>query len=199
MSDFVPDAVRRTLHIEERRLWQIRTHEEAVLIDSFTGDIKWRRVGTAASVEFSPGDHNAMQGHILTHNHPLGWRFPSDDPRHTGSSFSAGDVAMLVTTALLEIRAVSPGYLHRLRAPGQADDSLEAAYYRRMIQSLSFDEVVYQARQFSLAARVVLQNRLNGHGQPLTDSEIAADHRHEAIQLLSLGWGVNYKRKEWIG
>ncbi len=68
-----------------------------------------------------------------------------------------------------------------------------------MIQSLSFDEVVYQVRQFSRAARVALQNRSDELGQPLTDTQIAANHWHEAMQMLLSGWGVDYERKEWTG
>ena len=70
MSQQFPEreAARHTLDLEERRLHALTTHEEAVLVDATSGKVIWRRVGAAASVEFSFDDRAVMQGNVLTHN-----------------------------------------------------------------------------------------------------------------------------------
>lgn len=195
-QDLLPPHL-RTLAIEEQRLWQIRTHEEAVLVDATSGRVIWRRSGFASRVEFTLLETQQMAGQVLTHNHPRGWSYPDDDPRHAGSAFSSTDVAMFVTSGLQEIRAVSPGYRHSLRPPDDSDLSFQAMYFRRQIRLLSFDEVKFLVRQRSMTVRQLLRYGIENDEYSLSGASAIAEHQHEVCKSLAAGWGVKYTRKEW--
>jgi hypothetical protein len=47
---------------------------------------------------------------IFVHNHPQGWRYHADDPRHAGYSFSLEDIFLACKARVAQMRAVSPGY-----------------------------------------------------------------------------------------
>ena len=189
---------RQQAAIEEARLRNIMTHEEAVLIDSATGDVIWRKSGRASSVDFDDDEIAQMRGQVLTHNHPWGWRFPANDPRRSGSSFSAADITMLVVGQLAEVRAVSPRYLYRAQPPSVADRSPQANYFRTYITTMSYPEIRYQVLLYADVVRERLQNRVNDPEDQLTTLASESMLWHKVMMMVVASWGVDYERKEWI-
>jgi SPP1 gp7 family putative phage head morphogenesis protein len=187
-----------TAAIEEARIRSIADHEEAILIDSATGAVVWRKDGQQASVDFNAAEIAQMRGQVLTHNHPLGWRYPADDPRSAGSSFSSADVAMMVTGQLAEIRAISPKYLHILRPPSANDRSPQAEQYRARISKDDYRTILNRTQVFSDIVRYHNQQRVNDPGDPLTREQAEANHADLVMRELVVAWGVEYERKEWI-
>lgn len=192
-----PLQVAETLRGEEQHLRQIRTHEEAVLIHPEQGRVLWRKVGLATRVVFVESEVLSMAGNLLTHNHPRGWNYDVTDPRHRGSSFSASDVAMFVHYRLAEIRAVSPGYFHILRPPDASNGTAQAIHFRTRIQTLSFDEVVFQVRQYRHTLQRIDEKHIGDPGHPLTHQEAEAQIAHRTLELVAVGWALHYERKEW--
>jgi len=74
--------------------------------------------GTEDQIDLT-GHEDILAGNVFTHNHPQGWSFPRDDPRHAGNSFSLEDVMLASRHRLAEIRAVTPVYRYSMQ-PGAA-------------------------------------------------------------------------------
>jgi hypothetical protein len=182
--------------IEETRLRSITTHEEAVLINGVTGSVIWRKSGHVSSIDFDDDEIAQMRGQVLTHNHPRGWRYPADDPRRAGSSFSSTDIAMLVAGQLAEMRAVSPGYLHRVRPPALASQRVQASYFRTFVATLPYEDVRYLVDRYK---QVVLRQYAarSSDGDDLANARLEATLWHDVMELVAVGWGVDYERKEW--
>lgn len=83
-------------------------------------------------VEISPSAFAKIKGKdaTLTHNHPGGWDYPKNDPRHAGNSFSLEDARTAVAADLAEIRAVTPTRTYSLKRPagGWNSQQMERAY-----------------------------------------------------------------------
>jgi len=58
-----------------------------------------------------------MRDCVLTHNHPLGWQYATNDPRRAGASFSAEDVELALDADVVELRAVTPRLRFSLKRP----------------------------------------------------------------------------------
>ncbi|MBD1995402.1 hypothetical protein H6G00_01985 [Leptolyngbya sp. FACHB-541] len=91
-------------------------HETLVSLDH-DGNLMARIEGDETSVGFTEEEAKRMEGTILTHNHPS-WRYPPDDPRVVGRSFSLPDIQTASVLNLSEIRAVSAGADYSLK-PGE--------------------------------------------------------------------------------
>lgn len=202
-ADSTPSPVtlrlaRERAAIEERRLRAIATHEEAVLINGVTGEVIWRKSGRASSIEFDDDDEIAqMRGQVLTHNHPRGWRYPADDPRRAGSSFSSTDIAMLVVGKLAEMRAVSPRYIYRVQPPALASQRAQASYFRTHVAPLPYVDVRYLVDRYKQVVLRQYAARSSHHGDDLADTRLQATLWHDVMELVAIGWGVDYERKEW--
>jgi hypothetical protein len=93
-----------------------RRHEHAIIIDNESGKVVVGRIrGSRDAVQFSPEHGPELTGRVVSHNHPSGWDHPEADPRHAGIGFSDADVMPFIDFLPAELRAVTPGYLHRLR------------------------------------------------------------------------------------
>lgn len=97
--------------------------ESAAVYDSF-GDEVFFKDGEQFAVSFEWDEVEAMKGRVFTHNHPRGWGFPVDNPLYKGNSFSEDDWD-LATAGVSEMRAVSPGWRHSVKAPPQGWPSRE--------------------------------------------------------------------------
>lgn len=67
-----------------------------------------RKTGQPSIVRFTAAQLTTMKDSILTHNHPLGWGYPANDPRRGGNSFSDDDVHVAVAADIAELRVVTP-------------------------------------------------------------------------------------------
>lgn len=94
--------------IERRRLDEasIAGHksEYAILYDS-RGNKIFKKHGDKHEVEYSDVEWNAMPGGVLTHNHP------------SGATFSTDDIYMLYTSGIKELRAVGRDGVYVMRRP----------------------------------------------------------------------------------
>ena len=101
---------------KEAELRQIKDHEVAVVFDAF-GEIIIEEHGGGSSVDLGPyiAQIQQVDGATLAHNHPLGWQFEPDDPRHAGNSFSSEDIETACYAKLSEIRAICPVFCYSAR------------------------------------------------------------------------------------
>lgn len=103
---FSPAAEVRLKSAEDA--WYKLDHEMAMGVDPIVGDTILAKEGGAHSVEFTGYDVVALQGAVLTHNHP------------SGVSFSVDDLVFASNCNLTEIRATGVGFdgqrhLYRMR------------------------------------------------------------------------------------
>jgi len=103
---------------KEAELRLIKDHEIVVVFD-LSGAIILEVHGGASSVDISPylDQIRRIDSATLTHNHPLGWRFPAVDPRHAGNSFSLEDVVTACDAETRELRAVGPKCAYSMQPP----------------------------------------------------------------------------------
>ena len=111
----------------------------------------------------------------LTHNHPGGWDYPKNDPRHAGNSFSLEDARMAVAADLAEIRAVTPTRTYSLRRPSSGWDGAKM-------------ERAYAA--VNRETRRTFTDRIQ-HGQ-MTIAEAEAQHTHTVWQQVAAAIGAGY-------
>jgi hypothetical protein len=95
-----------------------KTFETGILFNN-KGDILIEKIGGTgtASVRFTTQELSLFKDNILTHNHPLGWKYPEGSMMNIGSSFSAEDIVLSVKNDLAEIRAVSPQMRFSMKRP----------------------------------------------------------------------------------
>lgn len=129
-----------------------------------------------------------MSGNVLSHNHPDGWQYPVNDPRHGGAGFSIDDVRMLTEWNLAEIRAVTPQFLYRLR-PSRDRDSV----YYRTVRGMSPQVLEATLRQVFIDTLLELERRI-GSGEIAAEPAEAA-LPHLALITLRMHWGVEYERE----
>jgi hypothetical protein len=188
--------VRETLRQEENRLRQIQDHEEAVLVDSRTGQVLWRKVGDSMRIEFDTFDIKWMPGNILTHNHPTGGRYASNDPRSAGSSFSPADIAMLISAHLAELRAVSSRYTYSVRPPASEDQTPNAQIYRSQVQRMTFLQVRDTVTDHAYWVGRTLARRAADPNDPLSIATAEAILDHLVTIEFARSWGLRYERDE---
>src|SRR5262245_13796640 len=81
---------------------------------------KSARLGEEYEIEFLEEEIQGLRaiGNVVfTHNHPRGWNYEPDDPRHGGSSFSPEDVLLACRAELAEVRAVTPVFTFSMKPP----------------------------------------------------------------------------------
>lgn len=133
-----------------------------------------------------------LTGNVLPHNHPGGWRFPADNPRHAGSSFSIDDVALIAHFGLVELRAVSPGYTHILR---QSPDP--RSVYSTRISGSTYENVFQRAFPVWSTVTVALQVRVDDADDQFSLDDLAMTRPHLVMLELSEQWGLEYQREEF--
>jgi hypothetical protein len=163
----------------EDEIRQSRWVEIAVVFDPLTGEELWRKHGTAENVGFSQLELAIMRDGLLTHNHPIGWRFPASDPRHVGTSFTRSDIDLALRADVAELRAVTPVLRFSLKRPASGwPDSA------RLLEDYDFID-----RDVAYA---LLRDILRG----TVDDESAAGRRgHEVVSRLSLMHRLEYSRE----
>jgi hypothetical protein len=143
--------------------------------------------GKEYEIEFSD-DEIALLRQIgkvtVTHNHPRGWAYPPDDPRHAGSSFSPEDILLACRAQLEEVRAVTPVYTFSMRPPPE-NDWTEGTWTRE-IRPLY--EMVYPQVKSKLYAAA-----LRGE---LSPSEASVRLDHEVWTEVAWTLGLRYTRVE---
>ena len=99
----------RAVRIEEDRI-RTQRFESAYAVDRVEKELL-KKDGGKRSVDITIRERAEMRGHtgvVFTHNHPIGWGYTSDDPRHQGNSFTFDDIKLACLAQLSEIRAVTP-------------------------------------------------------------------------------------------
>ncbi len=173
----------------ERAVRQERHREFAVIIDNETGQVIGDRIrGGRQTIPFTQEQLESMRGRLLSHNHPDGWRYPPDDPRHPGAGFSYDDARMLADWGLAEIRAVTPAYLYRLRPPEDPTSS----YHRHVVGGFSWAIRDAVNRAFELADLRLANLVVTGE---MAREVYEALINHEAMLRLAGEWGVAYERE----
>jgi hypothetical protein len=150
--------------------------ETAHVFDS-DGNPLFSNDGGKDYVEFSNAAIAKFKGKnaTLTHNHPGGWDFPKDDPRHNGNSFSLEDGVMAAHADLKEIRAVTPTKTYTLKRPpgGWDQQKMERAYADANKQTrTSFYERIRSGK--------------------MTIAEAESRHQHEVWQQVAKAIGAPY-------
>jgi SPP1 gp7 family putative phage head morphogenesis protein len=115
-------AQSRIVENTERKIYQLRTHEEMAVVDARGRKVLYKR-GEASSVSFTTDEATLLDDCVVTHNHPL---------HPDGQSFSPADVRVAATYKPSELRAVGGKYLHRLRLDRDLewDRDIEPVYDR---------------------------------------------------------------------
>ena len=90
--------------------------ETGVVLDK-KGEIIIDKRGTEKQVKFYADEYEKMKDCVVTHNHPLGWRYPDNSPKRIGNSFSVEDLILAVYTDAAEVRAVTPNYTFSMKRP----------------------------------------------------------------------------------
>lgn len=113
---------------------KIRTQKfESMVIIGPDGKVLINKDGAQYSVNVSTKDMRTMQatpGVIFTHNHPMGWNYKKDDPRHNGNSFSPEDLQVATKAGVAEVRAVTPTRTYYMRPP---PGGWNQAYYQQQL------------------------------------------------------------------
>lgn len=163
----------------EDEIRQSRWVEIAVVLDPQTGREIWRKQGIAEAVGFSRLELAIMRDGLLTHNHPIGWRFPASDPRHAGTSFTRSDIEVALMADVAELRAVTPQLRFSLKRPrtGWPDHRTVLGDY-----DVIFRDVTY----------ALVRDIRNGF---LDDDTAMVRRGHEVVLRLSLTHKLDYSRE----
>ena len=109
-----------------------RNKTETAYVYGADGKLLFSQDGTEKEVHFTSEQGSAMEGGILTHNHP----------GKMGNGFSRQDVNLLISRNLLEMRAVHRDGIHslkRMREVGELDRlsfaSLYLYYYENYVEA----------------------------------------------------------------
>ena len=100
----------------EATIMENKTFETAVVVD-LKGNIVVDKRGQHTRVDFTSAELVKMKDCIVTHNHPLGWRYDKKDIRRIGNSFSIEDIKLAINGDVMEIRAVTPVYTFSMKRP----------------------------------------------------------------------------------
>lgn len=145
------------------------------------GTVLLDKDGEQYSVTFTDAELALLRGKgvIFTHNHPRGWDVPESDPRRTGNSFSADDIAVACNVEVAEIRAVTPKRRYWMRPPPEGWDM---AYWRStLLPTRTFYNNEVRAEFLKEIRRGTL-----------TPDEAEAQHNHEVWLRVSRDLGIPY-------
>lgn len=142
-----------------------------------------RKQGMHDSVLMTPAEVLLIHGAIVTHNHPHGWTFPPEDPRHQGNSFSLQDVSLAMVAQVAEMRVVTPRWRYVLR-PG-CEQVWSEDFFQQVVAP-AYRLVDRQVRSDFMAA--VRAGRM-------TIEQVIAEHFHEVWMRVAARTGVHYDRE----
>lgn len=175
-SDSSGESVLDLIRAVEDEIRQNRWDEIAVVLDQTTGEEIWRKQGSEAAIVFSMQELTTMQDCVLTHNHPVGWRYAASDPRRAGASFSEADVELAIEADVAEVRAVTPLLRFSLKRPNVGWPGSP---------ELLADHDAIEKRVLSTLLREV------GEGS-LTQEAATARVAHEVMLRLASMYGLSY-------
>jgi len=153
---------------EERKI--VRSSNERAVVFDEDGKRLFQKEGQPSSVQFTQDELKKIADQTLTHNHP------------GGKSFSSDDVRIAATYKLREMRAVTNEYLHSLRPP---EDGWSYEFWSSTIKPsyVMHDQDVFQ--EFSRA--------INQGTMTVTQAEQA--HFHEVWTRVARNTGIKYSRQ----
>lgn len=122
----------------------------------------------------------SAEGVIFTHNHPRGWEYPQDDPRHAGFSFSPHDILLACRAELAEIRAVAPQFRFSMKPPSEGWNE---AYW-------SIISTVFEVEKAEVDHEMIQMLR-QGH---LSPAEYQVEYLHQVWLRVASLLGVEYIR-----
>lgn len=192
-------AKRVTEDMERQQMAEMHPHETMTVI-GHDGKVHGQFTQHHQSqVEFSPGEMDKIRqvpgGAILTHNHPHGLRFTSDDPSFAGTSFSREDLHHAGQAFARETRVVTPKHTYVLR-PGVNGNRFTPQLANRMWNE---HENAYVESYRPLREAVLRGDMSAGEAHNLAS--------HLAMKLLAHRMGLEYEQtphnhtpaKDWYG
>lgn len=176
-----PPGLARALKDEEKAS-RLLPRERATIFDA-DGNVIFAKTGGESSVPFDDHEIELARGHILTHNHPNGRKYPKSDPRHQGNSFSSADLHFSCLASLTEMRAVTPVWDYSIKPPA---GGWNLAYWRNTL------EPTFRKHE----AEVRLEFGRKILSKELSIPKAEANHWHEIWKRVSKELGLNYTRKK---
>lgn len=157
-------------------------YEQAVVISPATGRVIFAASGDKTSINLSNAQVKAMKGAVFTHNHPnLGWN--KSDPRSRGLGFSKDDLQVASVAQVSEMRAVSRGYNHSVKAPRSG---WSEQYWEKKLSPV-YDKN-YQSVYSNSVREIILGQK--------SAAQVEADFHHEVMRRTSRELGLVYDRRK---
>ena len=165
---------------------QIRTQKfESIAAYDDEGNQIFFKDGEQYEVEVSLLEGANFKGKVVTHNHPRGLEYPESDPRNKGNSFSKADIDLASYYQVAEIRAISNGYRHSMKAP---EKGWHETFGTQANLNKVMDDIDAQVRK-TFTKRILAGKMLN--------AEAEAQHHHEIWVRFSKKYNLEYKREKY--
>jgi hypothetical protein len=170
---------------KEDELRLLRRRETAFAVDAIGRIVLEKESDTDFEIALTEEEVERLRsadGVVFTHNHPRGWEYPPDDPRHAGFSFSAHDILLACRAELAEIRAVAPQFRFSMQPPAEGWNE---AYWDLI-------RVVFETEKAELDRE--LTQRL--HQGRISAAEYQTEYLHQVWLRVANLLGMNYSRSE---
>jgi hypothetical protein len=176
-----PEITNKVINVEN----EIRKNTEfetAVAFDK-DGNVVIDKRGQSRSVSFTDDEILKMKDAIMTHNHPLGWKYEENTLGRIGNSFSLNDIDMAIKADMSEIRAVTPTYTFVMKRPANGWPKLNQAI-RKMNEieqkiKHDFNNLIRNSSERSTAVNRAM-----------------ALHYHKLWKDFSKQYGIEYTKKK---
>jgi SPP1 gp7 family putative phage head morphogenesis protein len=162
----------------------VSQHFESAYAVNQQGQVILFKKGQTYSVDFTDDEIKKLENTILTHNHPRGWKYPDDDPRRQGNSFSDDDIRMACKAKLAEIRAVTPMWRHRMKPPATGWD----LYFWENTVKPEFDKADIEVTKW-------FEDKI-ARGK-ISYEKASALHYHKVWKRVAKSTGLIYNRVRW--
>jgi hypothetical protein len=173
------------IRAKENEIRELRRREAAIVVDGEGNIILEKTSETDYEIAFTEEEITtirAASNTIFTHNHPRGWDYELDDPRHAGHSFSPEDIFLACRAELAEIRAVTPIYRYSMQPPlGGWNESLWNVLW-----------TIYQTEYAHVNRELTLQVM----GNQLAVDEMEVEIEHLTWTRVAKLLGLVYNRSE---
>jgi hypothetical protein len=173
------------IQAKESEIRHLRRRETAFAVDSAGNVLLEKTSETDFEIELTDNEVQCLRnadGVIFTHNHPRGWEYPPDDPRHAGFSFSPHDILLACRAELAELRAVAPRFRFSMKP---SPEGWNEAYWTVI-------STVFEMEKAE-ADRELIQHLRQGQ---MTPAAYQTQYLHRVWQRVANVLGLNYTRSE---
>lgn len=176
--------------VRENATRLIKTHEQ-LTVYSPDGKELVDLKGTKAEVKFDDATAKLMKDAVVTHNHPGGWDMPDGSFGRKGRSLSLPDIRVAVVNEVAEMRAVSPGYIHRI-VVNKPPNQLGIEYWLTTVKG-EYAKANRSVRQHF--ERRIKKAATIEEGRKIVE-EAEFNHAHLVNEKLANKLGWTYERRE---